>query len=95
MIFNRWRRYPKRKPRKDGWYLCTVQHEFGRGMLVLYYDGRDRWENRSRQNVFDGYQVYKVCRVPNAETRVWTDGLCEPGNVVAWKKLPKGFRGKK
>lgn len=95
MIFNFWRRYPRRKPKEDGWYLCTIEHDFGKGLIVLFYDTRGRWENTCRQSVFNGYQVYKVCRVPNEENRVWTDGLCEPENVVAWKKLPKEYREKR
>ena len=92
MIFNLWRRYPKRKPKIMGEYLCTVDRGYGKAVKTLYFNDHGKWIDRSRQQVFDGYQVYKVCRVPNEDTRVWTDGLCEPENVVAWKKLPKCYR---
>lgn len=95
MIFNFWRRYPRRKPKGAGYYLCTIDNGLSRWVTVLYFDGRYTWIDRSRQKVFDGYQVYKVCRVPNEENRVWTDGLCEPENVVAWKRLPKGYMEKR
>lgn len=90
MIFNPWRKYPKRKPKEDGWYLCTVPYT----VRVFHYDVRkDKWTDTSRQHVFDGYVVYKCCRAPIQENRVYTDGLCERDDVVAWKKLPREYRG--
>lgn len=29
MIFNRWRKYPKRKPKNEGQYQCIVKFGFG------------------------------------------------------------------
>lgn len=90
MIFNRWRRYPKRKPKYTGWYQCTVR----KGVIMdLYFNVREcRWIDRRRQQVFDGYKVYKPGREPLEYNRVNTDQLCERIDVVAWKKLPKPSR---
>lgn len=97
MIFNPWRKYPKRKPKEDGWYLCTVYDEDNEKSYVmrLYYRSMDKkWRNNDRISVFQGYNVYKVCRAPIEENRVYRDGLCERDDVVAWKKLPREYRGK-
>lgn len=89
MIFNFWRPYPFLKPKRDGWYLCTVGDQVTR----LYYNEReDRWVNVSRQQVFDGYKVYKTGREPLEYNRVYTDRLCEPDDILAWKRLPKSSR---
>lgn len=96
MIFNRWRKHPKRKPKVSGYYLCTTKEQMSRvdcgyaDRFILHYDVRkDKWIDISRQSVFDGYVVYKVCRAPIEENHVYSDGLCERDDVLAWKKLPK------
>lgn len=94
-MMNFWRAYPNRKPKKDGFYLCTI--DVGeRYIEKLWYNSRfNTWSDLRRQKVFDGYVVYKPCRAPIQENRVYTDGLCDrTEDVVAWKKLPKFYRGK-
>lgn len=92
MIFNFWRPYRFFKPRKDGWYLCTVQDGYGVNepkVLYLYFRKWDqRWINDTRQTVFDGYKVYESGKAPIEDYRVLTDIYCERYDVVAWKKLP-------
>ena len=97
MIFSRWKPYPKRKPKKDGSYLCTIAYDEEQYLVKLYYDRkRDAWINRERQSVFDGYKVFKACREPIADNRVFTDSLCEPGHVViAFRRLPKTYDNEK
>ena len=97
MIFNFWRKYPKRKPKKNGYYLCTLTEISSPSMMMLYYKVReDKWIDISRQTVFDGYNVFKVCRAPIEENHVYFDGLCERGDeVIAWKQLSKEYRRKK
>ena len=100
MIFNPWRKYPKRSPKESGHYLCTVGvwdgDEYKLTIAKLYFmvrDGKGKWFDPNRQSVFDGYKVYNACRAPIEENRVWTDSLCErTDNVIAWKKLPKCWR---
>lgn len=98
-MFNFWRKYPRRKPKESGHYLCSIFRQSTDDAHVdrtyvhrLYYDAvSDKWTDFSRQSVFEGYQVYKHCRATIQENRVYTDGLCKPGVVLAWKKLPKAY----
>lgn len=88
MIFNFWRPYPFFKPKKDGWYQCSVRNH----VMDLYYDASsDSWLDKRRQNVFDGYKCYKSGREPLEYNRVFTDSLCVRDDVVAWKKMPTVF----
>ena len=98
-MFNRWRKYPKRKPKKCGEYLCTVKYGSNLDMskvMILSFDTIDggKWIDESRQNVFDGYKVYISGKVPMESNRVFTDGLCKRDFVVAWKRLPKAWKDK-
>ena len=79
MIFNFWRRYPRRKPKEDGFYLCTIPMGTTDGYVrkLMYSTRTDKWTDIYRQKVFDGYVVYKVCRAPIDENRVRTDGMCD------------------
>lgn len=92
-MFNFWRKYPRRKPKFMGYYLCTVDAGpgVGRSVKLLYFDDHRKWINKDRQLALDGYQVYKHCRATIQENRVYTDGLCERDDVIAWKKLPKAY----
>lgn len=91
MIFNRWRRYPRVKPKKDGWYQCTVDRGNGLGVMDLYYDTRygGRWIDLRRKQVFNGYKVYKAGREPLEYNRVFEDSLCDREDVMAWKHMIK------
>lgn len=90
MIFNFWRPYPLLRPKEDGWYFCSVT-EGKRGVIELYYSTHNGggWFDLRRQNVFDGYKVYKSGREPLDYNRVFTDTLCERIDILAWKRLPK------
>ena len=98
-MINPWRKYPRWKPRKEGYYLCTIKTDMETGysyVTRLFYDKiHDKWVNNDRLSVFSGYNVYKVCRAPIEENRVFGDGLCDrTDDVVYWKKLPKGKKYK-
>lgn len=94
MIFNFYRPYPLLRPKKDGWYTCTV--EYGQGefrVMDLYYTvWNDTFRDRRRETVFEGYKVYGACRATIEENRVHTDSLCGwSTSVIAWKRLPKTY----
>ena len=95
-MFNFWRRYPRRKPKENGKYLCTIQHgdylEHST-VMILYYDDIDggKWLDTARQSVFDGYKVFAPGRHVCDATRVHTDSLCKRDFVVAWKKVPPSY----
>lgn len=95
MIFNFWRRYPFLKPKKDGWYQCTCEHGAGLNqpkVMDLYFRVWDsKWINTNRQSVFNGYKVYKPCRAPIEDNRMYTDSDCERIDVMAWRKLPRYY----
>lgn len=92
MIFNFWKRYPKRAPRDYGWYLCTMEN--GR-VMELYYDWLlKEWIDKRRKSVFDGYKVYKSGKEPLDYNRVYGDVKCLRDDVVAWKELPKPYSRK-
>lgn len=99
MILNFWRPYPNWKPRKEGWYQCTVRNEEDPTItyvLDLYFRPSDKkWIDKRRQRVFYGYKVYKAGREPLEYNRVHTDRLCERDDVIAWKKLPRVYHGKR
>lgn len=98
MIFNFWRRYPRRKPKEGKFYLCTIGigEEQGYVLKLFYSVKEDRWIDIHRQKVFDGYVVYKVCRAPIEENHVYKDGLCDrTDEVVAWRELPKAYVSRK
>lgn len=91
-MFNYWRSYPRRKPKEDGSYLCTV--DMGGGVCLvrqLWYNVRtDKWVNKDRLSVFDGYVAYKPCRATIEENRVYKDSLCDrTDEVIYWRMLPK------
>lgn len=117
MLFNFWRKYPFWKPKKAGWYQCTVMYGSGFAsskVMDLYftpyediavdkeeelseYERRKNgnWIDYRRQQVFQGYKVYKPSRAAIEDNRVWEDNLCERIDVVAWRKLPNPYKWRK
>lgn len=90
MIFNLWRKFPRWRPKAPGYYLCSVKGGHTTPVKSLYYHSNGKWIDMSRQTVFDGYQVYKLGRVPIEENHVYTDRLCDlTEDVTYWKKQPK------
>lgn len=61
MIFNRWRNYPKKRPRKSGWYLCaTVLPDDAYSEIperhtnkLFYIKEQDIWKDHFGKIVFD------------------------------------------
>lgn len=96
MVFNPWRPCPFWLPKKDGWYRCTVEsfeNPAERKVIDLYFDASEKvWMDKRRQQVFDGYKVYKSGREALEYNRVYTDRLCVRNDVVAWRKMEKPCR---
>lgn len=95
MIFNLWRPYPLLKPKKNGWYSCTINPGDGsdRTVMDLYFDTwAGMWVDKRRKQVFVAYKVYKPGREPLEYNRVHEDSLCTSFDVIAWKKLRKPCR---
>lgn len=96
MIFNPWRPYPMWLPKKDGWYRCTIETfdaDIERKVMDLYFDiSAESWKDNRRQQVFDGYKVYKSGREAMEYNRMYSDSLCVRNDVVAWKKIERPCR---
>lgn len=105
MSKTKWFEYPNKKPKKDGWYQCTVEFEIeidevnhihkSYVMDLYYYTETNQWRDNRRQNVFDKYEVYGNCEGPSghdALERIYADNYCILDEVIAWKNLPKPYR---
>lgn len=96
-MLNFWRRYPRRKPKKEGWYSCTVRYFDGeienRKVMDLYYiPWANKWYDERRYSVFKGYTIYLPGRGQLEGNRVFDDRLCDlTDDVLSWKKLSKVF----
>lgn len=102
MSKTKWFEYPKKKPKKDGWYQCTVDFEIDKEyhiyqsyvMDLYYYAEKDKWRDNRKQSVFNVYEVYGCCKGPNgsdALERIYTGNDCVRDDVIAWKNLPKPY----
>lgn len=98
MLLNRWRKYPKRRPKSQDHYQCIVRYgffgQFEEPMVIdlywLYIPDRGYvWVDRRRRSVFRGYKVYLQNRAPLEDNRIFDDNLCERNDVIAWRKLPR------
>lgn len=97
-----WRRFPKKKPKKDGWYQCTIEfgsdHFIQHYVMDLFWDGKyagvGRWKDNRRQEIFNTCHVYAfdpTVKAPN-NRRLTTNHLCDrTDSVVAWRKMSKPF----
>lgn len=90
-MFNRWRKFPKVKPPKDGWYLCTVEVSGQQRYTMNLHWYKDRGINGKfidniRANVCESYTVlgYNGDRLTNI-------GQDRTDNVITWKKIPKPY----
>lgn len=84
-----WKRFDKKKPRKNGWYTCTVEvPRQQRYVMDLYwYNETQSFRDNRRQNVYDSYDVYNY-----QHEKMCSDRLCDrTSNVVAWRKRPKTY----
>ena len=84
-----WKRFNKKKPKKDGWYICTVEVENQqRYVMDLYWHSKSQqFRDNRRQNVFDVYDVLNY-----ASKKLYTENLCNRTNdVIAWRKQPKAY----
>lgn len=94
-LFNNWREFPKEKPKKDGWYQCTVEvPNQQRYVMDLYWYGEvQRFKDNRRQQIFSEYDVYGYNDVTHEYDKpLNTNSLCDrTDNVVAWKQMPNPY----
>lgn len=84
-MFNLWKAYPKRKPKSDGFYLCTIGVSGAEYTMILWYRVcSNQWIDIRRQEIFDRYTVLRN------NTHIATDGLCDrTAEVTYWKRRPR------
>lgn len=84
-----WHLFKKKKPKKDGWYTCTVEVP-GRQRYVMdlyWYSEIQRFKDNRRQDVFNTYKVFGY-----KGNELHTCELCDrTKEVVAWKKRPRTY----
>lgn len=98
-MFNRWKPYPKYKPKEKGWYQCSIRYGEEKGeayvMDLWWDDKREVWKDNRRLNVYQTYEVYgwggSIIDTP-VKQRIWHDNLCERNDVIAFKRLPKIYK---
>ena len=84
-----WNNFKKKKPKKDGWYQCTVEVPgMQRYVMDLYWYGKQqKFKDNRRQYIFNTYDVYNY-----KEEKMYTCNLCDrTENVIACRKLPKVY----
>lgn len=89
-MFNRWRKFPREKPTKKGWYQCTVDAITIRYVMDLYWTG-SKWLDNRRIEIFHLYDVYAYGDFGKNKKIDWMyENSCDrTDDVVYWKKLPK------
>lgn len=90
-----WRLFKDKKPKKNGWYQCTVEISGQqRYVMDLYWYGElQRFKDNRRQSVFSDYDVYAYNDTTyEYDKPVNTNSLCDrTDDVVAWRKMPKPY----
>lgn len=88
-----WKSFPKHKPKKDDWYLCSITFGDGKNkqsyvMDLYWYSDRQKFIDNRRQLIFDMYQV----RSFDGEILRTDESLCDrTAEVTGWRKLPKHY----
>lgn len=92
-LFNRWREFSKEKPKKDGWYQCTVGlSDSERHIEQLYwYREIQQFKNKQISDIYSSCDVYAYNRVTH-EYDILVKDYEEDGVVIAWKKLPRVYK---
>ena len=98
-MFNRWKPFPKYKPKKRGWYICSSRYgeEPGEAYVMdLFWDEkREVWKDNRRIDVFQSYEVYgwgNNILDQAVKKQLFYDNFCERTDVIAFKRCPKIYR---
>ncbi len=83
-----WKIFKKKKPEKEGWYLCTYEVEnFQRYVMNLYWwPKKQKFIDNIREDVVDTYNVMGL-----SGERIHDIGQDRTDMVIAWRKLPKPY----
>ena len=90
-----WHRFDKKKPKKNGWYQCTVEVPgLQRYVMDLYwYSKCQRFKDIRRLDIFESYKVYGWNDETHKQDKLLTSNrLCDrTENVIAWRKMPRAY----
>lgn len=100
-----WKTFPSHKPKKDGWYQCTIAFPVSRDTdgspiyqtyvmdLYWYGTGKQFVDNR-RKDVFREYNAYAYDDTSKKfDKQIFSDSRCyRTSSVIAWKKMPRTYR---
>ena len=96
-MFNMWNPYPRNKPKKRGWYICSIR--YGENpcqdyVMDLFWDEKiEQWKDNRRLDVYNTYKVYGYNNETRLEDkRIYKDNVCFRTDVIAFKKLPKIYK---
>lgn len=91
-LFNRWRDLSKEKPKKDGWYLCTLQTPgVDRHVEQLYWYGEiQQFKNKEIVDLYNSCDVYAYNRATHEYDILLKDHRTDD-QIIAWKHLPRAF----
>jgi len=96
-MFNFWKPFPKYKPKKSGWYQCSIRYgedpDQAYVMDLYWYRYKEQWRDNRRLTIFEDYDVYtKEGKLLLCNDIISTHTLCVRKDVIAFKKLPKIYR---
>lgn len=96
-MFNLWKPYPNNKPKKRGWYLCSIRYGEEKDqayvMDLFWDDGNETWKDNRRLDVFNTYNVYGYNdKTKIQDLKMYRDNLCIRKDVIAFKRLPKIYK---
>lgn len=91
-----WHLFSKKKPKRNGWYLCTVEvpNQQKYVMALYWYSASKTFSNNMiMRHVFDCYEVYGYNEKTGLrDRRLYTGDMCDrTKDVIAWKKMPKAY----
>lgn len=96
-LFNFWKPFPKHKPKKNGWYICSIRYgdepDQAYVMDLYWYGEVQQWRDNRALNVFTDYYVYDENGIRiSREDILSRKSLCVRTDVIAFKKVPKKYR---
>lgn len=96
-LFNLWQPFPKYKPDKRGWYICSIR--YGKDprqayVMDLFWDNNtEQWRDNRRIDVYQCYDVYGYNdKTHNKDRKMYMDNLCYRKDVIAFKRTPKIYK---
>lgn len=88
-----WKSFPKHKPKKDDWYLCSITFGDGKNkqsyvMDLYWYSDRQKFIDNRRQHIFDTYTVLSC----DGKKMYTEKSLCNrTAEVTGWRKVPRYY----